>query len=149
MGILRGQLRPEGALIEVRLGPSAAALDTAAADPAAEVGAGALFDTGADITVIHPGLAQQIGICPHDRIEVAGMHGTTELCNVYDVQLRQPDSGLVIPDLTVVEGNVLGAPRIQVLIGRSVLWKGVLVYDGVQQCFSFEVPDAKEPRPAR
>ncbi len=140
MGILRGPLRPEGALIDVRLGPSRAAVETAAADPITEVEVGALFDTGADITVIHPGLAQQIGIYPHDRIEVAGMHGTTELCNVYDVQLRQPDSDLVIPDLTVVEGNVLGAPQIQVLIGRSVLWRGVLVYDGVHQRFSFEVP---------
>lgn len=142
MGIARGPLRPEGAVIEVRLGPSRAALEASAAPPDAEVTVHALFDTGADITVIQPGLAQRIGIHPHDRIEVAGMHGATEVCNVFDVQLRQPDCGLCIPDLTVVEGNVLGAPRIQVLIGRSVLWKGVLVYDGVRQEFSFEVPDS-------
>ncbi len=140
MPVLRGSLRPQGAIAPVTLGPSQLAVESGASSPRPGVRVPALFDTGADITVIHPGLAERIGIFPHDRIEVAGMHDSIETCNVFDVNLALEECGLVMPNLTVVESRVLGAPNIQVLIGRSVLWKGVLVYDGIHQTFSFEVP---------
>jgi predicted aspartyl protease len=138
--ILRGRIRPGGALAQVTLGPSQIALgaDTSATTTSATVWA--LFDTGADITVVQPSLIERLGVFPHDRIEVVGLHESTATCDVFDINLELEGTGIALPNLTVVGGAIGGDPKVQVLLGRSVLWKGVFVYDGLDQTFSFDVP---------
>ena len=145
MPILRGRIRPGGALAEVTLGPSQIALASDPSVAATSATVWALFDTGADITVIQPGLAERLGIFPHDRIEVAGLHDSIATCDVFDVNLELDGTGFVLPNLTVVGGDIVGGQDVQVLLGRSVLWKGVFVYDGLEQTFSFAVPDDQDP----
>ncbi|MEM7199729.1 MAG: aspartyl protease family protein [Planctomycetota bacterium] len=141
MPILRGRIRPEGALATVTIGPSLFAVESGAADAARTIRVQAIFDTGADITVLQEGVAERVGLFPHDVIDVAGMHGSTASCHVYDVHLTFPDAGIVFPNLTVVESRTTSSAHGQVLIGRSVLWKGVFVYDGLRHTYSFETPD--------
>ena len=88
----------------------------------------ALIDTGATGTVIQQGLAQQLGLQPVGTTRIQTPTSSDVLCDKYAVRLSFAD-GLMTLDTTVIEAPLRGVP-IQCLIGRDVLSRGILIYNG-------------------
>ncbi len=145
MGVLRGPITEQGAVAEVLIGPSQLARESVALDdlPLARIKVKALFDTGADSSLVHMGLASRIGIAAHSVVSVVGVHGHEVLCSVYDVDLDF-GQGVALHDLSVVETTIRSlGDDIGLLIGRSALWRGVFTYHGLaapHPYFEFAVP---------
>ena len=141
MPVLEGRIGPDGATAEVVVRPSSFARESRPELEDRSVRARALFDTGSDITHIQSGLAEKLGIFPHEAATVSGIHDTSQDCVVFDVDLELPQGGILLPNLWVVESTfeTIGREPIEVLLGRSVLVRGRLVYDGWNGRFTFEV----------
>ncbi len=88
----------------------------------------ALIDTGATGTVIQQGLAQQLGLQPVGAAWIQTPASSDVLCDKYAVRLSFMD-GLMTLDTTVIEAPLRGVP-IQCLIGRDVLSRSILIYNG-------------------
>ena len=75
MTVLRGPITEHGALAQLWVGPSQLARESVRLDdlPLSRVKVTALFDTGADSTLIHSGVAERIGIVPHGTMSVHGV----------------------------------------------------------------------------
>lgn len=143
MPVLEGRIGPDGATADVVVRPSSFARECRPELSERSVRARALFDTGSDITHIQTGLAEQLGIFPHEAATVSGIHDQSQDCVVYDVDLELPEAGILLPNLWVVESSfeAIGQERIGVILGRSVLVRGRFVFDGWNGRFSFEVAD--------
>lgn len=107
-------------------------------DPVAARG---LIDTGASVTCIDPSIIAQLELSPTTRATVhtpsSGQGGHE--CNMYDVSLAIfMDSGqLHLASLTIpVAEAELSHQGVDALIGRDVLSKALLVYNGVAGEFS-------------
>lgn len=89
----------------------------------------ALIDTGASRTVINPALAVSIGLLQVDTIKVAHVGGVS-VAPVYAAALEFPSTGLEpVPALEVIASPLPSQP-ISCLIGRDVLQRWLLTYDG-------------------
>jgi hypothetical protein len=100
-----------------------------------------LIDTGASVTCIDPSIIAQLELSPTTRATVhtpsSGQGGHE--CNMYDVSLAIfMDSGqLHLASLTIpVAEAELSHQGVDALIGRDVLSKALLVYNGVAGEFS-------------
>jgi len=93
----------------------------------------AIIDTGAEISVVRQGLAQQLGLTPSGYQYVTTPSSARVAVPEYDVRI-------VLPSDIVIEASVIGAPlqarSAQCLIGRDVLANAVLVYLGPSNLFS-------------
>jgi hypothetical protein len=94
-----------------------------------------LVDTGASNTVIDPSLIGPLGLSPTGTImcHTPSTGGAALPFNQYDVLLFLPGpaggAGWLIPALPVME-SALSAQGIMGLIGRDVLDRAMLVYNG-------------------
>lgn len=93
-----------------------------------------LLDTGASCTCVDESLMEGLGITPTGviNIQTPSTNGGNHSCNTYDVMFFIPDSdnqGYMINALPVVETH-LKSQGIDGLIGRDVLEKCVLIYNG-------------------
>ncbi|WP_413211955.1 aspartyl protease family protein [Paraburkholderia kururiensis] len=99
-----------------------------------------LIDTGASSTVVDDQFVAPLGLQPTSMV---GMHtpstnGVVQQCNLYDVQIviAAPNSvPFVINALAVMEAS-LRPQGIDGLIGRDVLDRTCLIYNGTAQTFS-------------
>ncbi|WP_224796723.1 aspartyl protease family protein [Pandoraea sputorum] len=101
-----------------------------------------LIDTGASSTCIDPSVLEPLGLTPTGQTEVhtPSTNGTPHVCNLYDVQLLVPgqtgiEAPFIIPAMPVTESH-LASQGITGLIGRDVLSKCVLVYNGAANFYS-------------
>ncbi|MGX6566831.1 aspartyl protease family protein [Cupriavidus necator] len=94
-----------------------------------------LIDTGASGTCIDPQLLAPLNLNPTGKVGVhtPSTNGTAHQLNQYDVQLLIPAPNgqvpFIIPALPIMESS-FAAQGISGLIGRDVLAKCVLVYNG-------------------
>lgn len=89
----------------------------------------ALSDTGASITCVDDGAAQELGLPPIDVVSLcSASHGGTE-ANVYPVQILIPELGISLQAPRAV-GAALAVQGLLVLIGRDVLQRCTLFYNG-------------------
>lgn len=100
----------------------------------------ALIDTGASCTCIDPAAIASLGLAPTGVTQVlTPSTGTTpHQANTYDVSVWIPCGTMMplsIANLPVTESN-LAAQGIQALIGRDVLGRCILVYNGQEQILS-------------
>jgi hypothetical protein len=144
MPLLRGSLQPEGALVDVLLGWSAAGAQqqrVALRPVPPPLQARALLDTGAEITCVDGGLIQQLGL-PFGGTVAANLpaHGGLTFAALHhaSVTVLHPSGHsrdhLVVLNVTVLEISVslLGY---QVLLGRDVLARCGFLYHGPRNTF--------------
>lgn len=100
-----------------------------------------IIDTGADSTMIDEGLMRSLQLSPtsQTRVLTSQSRGVPEPCDVYDVELEilnrtgnpswriQPLAVLVRPLHNQSTGGMLG---------RDVLYRGILHFDGPRMVFS-------------
>ena len=94
----------------------------------------ALIDTGASGTAINSEVVGNLSLVPRGVTKIATPSTKAHPCNVYDISLFFPN-GVTIPLLQTVEAPLEGQ-NIQCLIGRDVLAKGILIYNGYMNTFS-------------
>ena len=145
MPFLRGLLRPEGALVEVRLSWSAVQirrLRQARRPVPPVIDAQALLDTGAEITCVDELLVQHLSL-PLAQVTLANvpMLGGLRASPHYHAGIAlthpsgDPSQGLALPNLIVLEMPLAGLGY-QVLIGRDVLDRCDFLYSGRRQRFT-------------
>lgn len=101
-----------------------------------------LIDTGASATVVDPGLIAPLNLVPTGAVmcHTPSTDGAPVSRDQYDVMLVIPGAGpgvpaWVIPAIPVMESH-LASQGIQGLIGRDLLDRAILVYNGPIQLFS-------------
>jgi len=89
----------------------------------------ALIDTGASITCVDEGVAQELGLPAIDVVSMySASHGRTQQ-NVYPVQILLPQFGVSVQAPRAM-GAALAGQGLLVLIGRDVLQRCTLFYNG-------------------
>jgi predicted aspartyl protease len=99
----------------------------------------ALVDTGASITCVDPSILQQLNLTPTGAIAIHtpstgnAPHNTYQ----YDISLvlLHPEVQLQIGSIPVIESQLV-VQGIHALVGRDILSRCLLVYDGRAQTFA-------------
>jgi hypothetical protein len=144
MPVLTGRVQPEGALVDARFawGASAVQARRLALQPVPPpVEVQALLDTGAEVSCIDGSVVRTLGLAP-DSFTLANLPAGGGLTHGFqyraDLTLVHPSgdqmSDLTLADLLVVE-LPLGPLGYQSLIGRDVLDRIRLLYDGPRRRF--------------
>jgi hypothetical protein len=144
MPTLTGTLVPEGALVPVHVGLSAAgiqALRTALRPVPAAVAIEALLDTGAEITCLDSALIQALNL-PLSGTTLANLpaHGGLTLSALHDAGLTvvhpsgNPHDNLVVQVVSVLDIPLAGLGY-QLVIGRDVLVRCRFLYHGPRNRF--------------
>lgn len=100
----------------------------------------AIWDTGAQGTVISAAVAKELNLKPSGRMNVHGVNSTIE-SNTYLVNLYLP-SHIVIPYVQVTEGNI----GCDVLVGMDIITLGDFTITNFNHktTFSFRYPSKQE-----
>jgi hypothetical protein len=107
----------------------------------------ALVDTGASKTNIVRWVLDRLELSPVSQVSVhtASTGLTPLLANAYAVEiwLGGAITGLLATDLEVIAAEELSGSGVQALLGRDILGRGLLVYDGLGRRFTLatEPPD--------
>jgi predicted aspartyl protease len=96
----------------------------------------ALIDTGASNTCIDEQAAREMGLPIHDVASIQSASHEKVSCNVYPVLIHTPIIDLNSPRTV---GAALAAQGLLVLIGRDVLQRCTLHYNGVTGEFTLAV----------
>jgi predicted aspartyl protease len=91
------------------------------------------LDTGADVTVIPERLVVPLGISPKSRVWTRGYDGNYAQRPVYYVRLNL--EGYVIPT-----ARCIAADRSDVLLGRNVLNRFLIILDGKNLTYELKYP---------
>lgn len=138
-------LSANGPLLSVLVGvsaPKSAAMQKAGLKVPQFVQGTFLLDTGASGTCVDPHFVQSLGLTPRGAvmIQTPSTAGNAVSCNQYDVALFIPGmnasaTGFHIGALPVIE-TPLAAQGIEGLIGRDVIDRCTLVYNGSAGMFT-------------
>ena len=96
----------------------------------------ALIDSGASISGVKPSVAQSAGLIQTRSVGVSGVIGT-ELRPVYTASVILPDYDIHL-DAMDLAGVELGQQGVDVLLGRDLLKKVTLVYEGRSGSFQLQ-----------
>jgi len=101
-----------------------------------------IVDTGADSTMLNSQVMRSLGLTPtgQTRVLTSGSNGVPELCDVYDIELEilnraQPQHSWRISALEVLARS-LENQGTEGMLGRDVLQRGILHYNGPKGIFS-------------
>jgi predicted aspartyl protease len=119
--------------------PRQEALKRAKAEVPAPISVRALVDTGASCTCVDPQVIKSLGLSPLGTAQVhtPTTKGTAQNCGVYDaaIIIRSTNGNLSIGTLPIVETH-LSSQGFELIMGRNVLSKCILVYDGTSGYFT-------------
>lgn len=102
----------------------------------------ALVDTGASFTSVEPQVLQNLNLTPTGTIEIVtpSTGDQTHTTETYDVDFAigaaPGESPLVIPNLRIAASQLFLRQGIHALLGRDVLNRCILVYNGSVNSFS-------------
>lgn len=101
----------------------------------------AIWDTGAQCSVITAAVAVACGLAPTGVTNVIGVHGGAKQCFTYLVNIRLLN-GVEVRDVRVAEGQLLGGVHGDVLIGMDIITLGdfSITNKGGNTWFSFRTP---------
>jgi Aspartyl protease len=140
-----GNVRANGAIIHVAVGPSATQaklLEQAGRPPVLPILIQALVDTGARSTYVDFTVASDLGLTPTGESEVNSVTSGPQpaLALTYDVQLQLVGPGpphlIAATNLRVVALD-LREFGVRLLLGRDVLARCLLIYNGPSDQFTF------------
>ena len=98
----------------------------------------ALWDTGATLSIMTPGIAKELGLKPVDKCIVGGINDASKLSDVVIVTLSLPN-GIILNGRRLSINNI---PGVDILIGMDIITMGDYVItnaDG-KTLFSFVIP---------
>lgn len=125
-------LRERGAILPIQVGlPSS----MAKGKPPEEIQA--MIDTGASITAINVSAAQRIGLPVTGSARIGGVTGASDM-PVYGALLRFPDPKIDFDPIPIAGATMGGAP-FEMLIGRNILCRMLLSYDGKKGQFTLTI----------
>jgi hypothetical protein len=129
-------LQTSGPILQGFIGPSRELITAFGTQGvAAPIPVSALIDTGAAATVITPDTAKLLGL---RSVGAVSVHTPTTidpiLCRQFHVNVYF-SGAFAIENIVVIEAPLTGQ-SFQCLIGRDVLSRGVLTYDGVNSRFN-------------
>ena len=122
-------LQAMGPLVELRVwvaDPAEEALKKAGLPVPDPVAIRGMIDTGATSSVIHPDIAQQLGLQPIGTAQISTPSAENIPCLQYAVRF-------LLPNNLIFEAPAIAVPlkgQIQCLLGRDVLANAVFVYTG-------------------
>jgi len=102
----------------------------------------ALWDTGANKSVIRPEIVEKLNMKCISLGEMGGISGKSNLCGVYFVNIHFPNKK-IMKDVCIIENY---PPTCEVLIGMDVISKGdfaISNYNG-KTTFTFRSPSLSE-----
>lgn len=144
MPILTAQIGPDGPIVNIMIGISRPRMDAMKAlgqniPPPIEIRA--LIDTGASCTVIDNTIINNLGLVPTGTapIHTPSTGTSPHICNQYDISIAIPMGSaqfVVVFNTRPAIGADLSAQGIQGLIGRDLLEKGTLWYNGLESSLS-------------
>ena len=135
------ELRRRGAIVKVALEhPEAVArgMRERGQEPPKPVVLDAMLDTGASISAIDRGLAGRLGLVQVGSVAISGVTGVQEQ-PVFTGRLTF-DSPAATFDPVRLTGAAIGVQQFHLLIGRDVMERMVLVYDGPEGVFRLAGP---------
>ena len=94
----------------------------------------ALVDTGATRTVVRTGTCSKLGLVPKNRLQMFTA-GIPCFVDEFDISLSFPMLKMGIPTIFIIEAPLEGQ-NISCLIGRDLLSRGMLVYNGIDSSFT-------------
>lgn len=137
------QILPAGPMADAYVGvsqPRAQALQQAGQAVPGPQQVRVLIDTGASGCCVDPVVLTALGLTPTGQIPVnsATSGATPVMCDQYDVGLiiPPPTGPFVAPTIPVTAHQLLLAQGFHALIGRDVLSRCVLVYNGAISLFT-------------
>ena len=146
MAHFTGAIGPTGALIDVTFWVSSARLAAlkAEAQPVPDACHGrALLDTGASSTAIDPSVLKALELPPLGTIPVLtpSTGNVPHDASLYDVSIAIPpalagEQALVFPRVPVTASQLLESQGIHALVGRDVLARCVLIWNGAYGQFT-------------
>jgi len=89
----------------------------------------ALIDTGAQRTILVPEAVERVGLSKIDETTLIRVGGVVK-ADVYAASLQFPHSGLSAIEMIAVPCCALPQPLYRCLLGRDVLSRWILIYDG-------------------
>ncbi|MCF0184148.1 MAG: aspartyl protease family protein [Bacteroidaceae bacterium] len=116
-------------------------LDTIKALPKGFKSINAVWDTGADLTCIHPRIVKELGLEPYGQIEIEG-YGGVEIDNTYAVHLKLPTNDWVFCVEASASENL---KSFDIVIGMDVIGHGDFCFTNKddKSCFSFRIPSTE------
>ena len=100
----------------------------------------ALIDTGAEHSQVSLTLLKELGISSTSDIDVytasTGDSPVTKPLYLVDVLLNDDNPGLLARNLTVIGSDKIGGLKVDMLLGRDVLNRCLLIYDGTNRRFT-------------
>jgi len=136
--LVKGQINPNGlrnigprVRVEIQIPPILAEYFTQRGQPVPEPFSGdALFDTGASISAVDNSAITNLGINPMGVTQVHTPGGTVQQ-NLYPLRFFFPTLSNLTIDFNAVIGSELRSQGIIALVGRDVLSRCMLVYNGL------------------
>ena len=142
MPSLTGLIEPDGPVVRLWVNvssPRAAAMKAANQPVPTSVLIREIIDTGASATVIDEDTILGLGLIPTGSVHIhtPSTGSTPQVCNQYDVSLWYyvpPSNHLLTAALAIIATD-LTSQNIQALIGRDLLSRCTLIYNGPQNSF--------------
>ena len=106
------------------------------------VTASAVWDTGADHSVLSPKIVQELGLCAIDTKSVHGINNSNCLSDVVIASIKLTDE-LILADRRFSVNNI---PGTDILIGMDIIMLGNFLINNTdgKTSFSFVIPPIKE-----